>query len=83
MGSGGEGEMYGKSYMETYVQFSSVQPCPTLCDPMDSQQEFAVWLSKLKQGLRINLVGWDRAGCGREVQKGRDICICIPMADSC
>ena len=81
MGSGGEGEMYGKSYMETYVQFSSVQPCPTLCDPMDSQQEFAVWLRKLKQGLRINLEGWDGAGDGREIQKGGDIC--IPMADSC
>ena len=34
----GEGRMYGKSNMETYiqsVQFSSVaQLCPTLCDPM-------------------------------------------------
>ena len=25
--------------------------------------------------------GWGGAGVGREVQKGRDIC--IPMADSC
>ena len=34
---GEEGEMYGKSNMETYiVQFSSVtQSCPTLCDPMN------------------------------------------------
>ena len=33
---GGEGEMYGKSNMETYIQFSSVaQSCPTLCDPMN------------------------------------------------
>ena len=39
---GGEGEMYGKSNMETYIticktdQFSSVtQLCPTPCDPMN------------------------------------------------
>ena len=38
---GGEGEMYGKSNMETYI---------TICK-LDSQQEFAVWLRKLKQGL--------------------------------
>ena len=52
----------------------------TICK-IDSQQEFAVWLRKLKQGLCINLVGWDGDGDGREVQKGGDIC--IPMADSC
>ena len=38
---GGEGEMYGRSNMETYN---------TKCK-IDSQQEFAVWLRKLKQGL--------------------------------
>ena len=38
---GGQGEMYGKSNMETYI---------TICK-IDSQQEFAVWLRKLKQGL--------------------------------
>ena len=48
---------------------------------MDSQWEFAVWLRKLKQGLCINLEGWDGEADGREVQKGGDIC--IPMADSC
>ena len=37
---GGEGEMCGKNNMETYI---------TLCK-LDSQQEFAVWLRKLKQG---------------------------------
>ena len=37
----GEGEMYGKSNMETYI---------TICK-IDSQWEFAVWLRKLKQGL--------------------------------
>ena len=55
---GGEGgEMYGKSNMETYI---------TMCK-IDSQQEFAVWLRKLKQGLSINLEGWDGEGDGREV----------------
>ena len=68
---GGEGEMYGKSNVETYI---------TICK-IDSQQEFAVWLRKLKQGLCINPEGWDGEGDGREVQKERDIC--IPMADSC
>ena len=67
---GGEGEMFGKSNMETYI---------TMCK-IDSQWEFAVWLKKLKLGLCINLEEQDGAGDGREVQKGRDIC--IPMADS-
>ena len=57
---GGEGEMYGKSNMETYI---------TVCK-IYSQQEFAVWLRKLKQGLCINLEGCDGEGDGREVQKG-------------
>ena len=60
-----------KSNMETYI---------TMCK-IDSQWEFAVWLRKPKQGLDINLEGWDGEGDEREVQKGRDIC--IPMADSC
>ena len=63
--------MYGKSNMETYI---------TICK-IDSQQEFAVWLRKLKQGLCIKLKGWDVEGDGREVRKGGDVC--IPMADSC
>ena len=66
-----EGEIYEESNMETYV---------TLCK-IDSQQEFAVWLRKLKQGLCNNLEGWDGEEDGRAVQKGGDIC--IPMADSC
>ena len=45
----------------------------------NSQREFAVWLRKLKQGLCINLDGWDGEGDGREFQK-RGV-ICIPMAD--
>ena len=44
---GGEGEMYAKSNMETYI---------TICK-IDSQREFAVWLRKLKQGLCVNLEG--------------------------
>ena len=62
--------MYGKSNMKTYIIV-----CKT-----DSQQEFAVWLRKLKQVLCINLEGWDRVEGGREVQNGGDICIL--MADS-
>ena len=57
--------------METYI---------TICK-IDSQQEFAVCLRKLKQGLCINLEGWDGAEDGREVQKGENIC--VPMANSC
>ena len=69
--SGGESEMYGKSNMETYI---------TICK-IDSQQEFAVWLRKLKQGLCINLEWQGGGGEGREVQKEGDVC--KPMADSC
>ena len=52
--------MYGKSNMETYI---------TICK-IDSQWEFAVWLRKLKQGLYINLEGWNGEEDGWEVQKG-------------
>ena len=45
--------------------------------------EFAVCLRKMKQGLCINTEGWDAEGDGREVQKGGDIYIYIPMADLC
>ena len=44
---GREGEMYGKSNMETYI---------TICK-IDSQWEFAVWLRKLKQAFCINPEG--------------------------
>ena len=63
--------MYGKSNMETYI---------TICKT-DGQWEFVVWLWKLKQGLWINLEGWNGERDGREVQKGGDIYIL--MADSC
>ena len=48
--------MYEKSNMETYI---------TICK-IDSQRESVVWLRKLKQGLCINLEGWDGAGDGRD-----------------
>ena len=57
--------MYGKSNIETYI---------TICK-IDGQQEFAIWLRKLKQGLCVNLEGWDGEGHGWGD-------ICIPMADS-
>ena len=63
--------MYGKSNMEIYITIYKI----------DSQREFAVWLRKLKQGLCINLEGWNGEGVEREFQKGGDIC--LPMADSC
>ena len=53
--------MYGKSNMESFI---------TICK-IDSQQEFALWLRKLKQGLCINLEGWDREGRWGGVSKGR------------
>ena len=45
--------------METYIPICKI----------DSQREFAVCLRKLKQGLCINLEGWDGEGDGREVQR--------------
>ena len=63
--------MYRKSNMEIHITIYKI----------NSQQKSAVWLRKLKQGLCINLEGWDGEGDGREVQKGGDIC--IPMAYSC
>ena len=68
---GGEGKMYGKSNMGTYIIICKI----------DSQWEFDVWLKKLKKGLCINLEGWEGEEDGRELQKGGDIC--IPTADSC
>ena len=68
---GGEGEMYVESNVETYINI-----CKT-----DSQWEFAVCLRELKQGLCINLEGWNGEGDWKEVQEGGDICTL--MADSC
>ena len=54
--------MYGKSNMETYI---------TICK-IDKQQEFAVCLTKLKQGLCINLMGGEGEGDRKAIQKGDD-----------
>ena len=61
--------MDGKSNRESYITIWKI----------DSQGEFAVWLRKFKQGLCINLEGWDEEGDGRELQKGG--VLCIPVAD--
>ena len=62
--------MYGKRNLETYIAICKI----------DGQWEFTVWLRKLKQGICINLEGWDGKGDEREFQRGGDIC--IPMANS-
>jgi len=51
--------MYGESNMDTYT---------TICK-INSQQEFAVGLREFKQGLYINLKGWDREGMGRRFKR--------------
>ena len=57
--------MYGKSNMKTYI---------TICK-IESQQEFAVWLRKLKEGLCINLEGEMGREMGGDIRR--------PVADSC
>ena len=52
--------MYSKSNVET---------CITICK-IDNQQEFAVWLRKLKQGFCMNLEEWDGEGDGRFKREG-------------
>ena len=53
--------MYGNSNMETYISICKI----------DSQWEFSVWLRKLKQGLCINLEGWDGEGDGWKFNRER------------
>ena len=55
--------MSGEKNMETYIIICKI----------DSQQEIAVWLRKLKKkkGLCTNLEGWVGEVDGREVLKGR------------
>ena len=47
--------MFAKSNLEIYI---------TICKT-DSQEEFAVWLGKLKQGLCINLERMEKEKGGR------------------
>ena len=58
---GGEGQMYGKSNMETYT---------TICK-IASQQEFSVWLRKLKRALyQPREVGWGGRCKGGSRERG-------------
>jgi len=71
-GERGEGEVYGRSNMETYI---------TICK-IDSQWEFAVWLRKPKQGLCVYLEVWDGEGDGGKFRR-EGMYVCMPMTDSC
>ena len=51
--------MYVNSNMKTNITMFKI----------DSQQEFAVKLRKLKRGLCINLEGWDGDGEGRRFKR--------------
>ena len=55
----GEGELYGQSNTEAHA---------TMCKT-DSQWEFAVCLRELKQGLCINLKGWEGEEDEREFKR--------------
>ena len=55
-GEEGEGEMYGKSNVETYIIICKI----------DTNGNLLLLLKKLKQGLCINLEGLDGEGDGRE-----------------
>ena len=57
--------MYGESNMETYI---------TICK-IDSQREFAVQIKKFKQGLCINLEGWDEEMGENFKREGIYICL--------
>ena len=48
---------------------------------VNSQWEFAIWLKEFKLGLYNNLVGWEWAWGGREIQEVGDIC--TPIVNSC
>ena len=61
----GEGDMYGESNMESYI---------TICK-IDSHWEFAVCLRKLKQGLCINLKGWNGGWDMEGRLKTQGICV--------
>ena len=70
-GKRGEGEMDGKSNMETYNSICKI----------DSPWEFDLSLRELKEGLFNNLEGWDGEGDWRGVWEGGDMG--VPKSDSC
>ena len=70
-GKRGEGEMDGKSNMETNNSICKI----------DSQWEFALSLRELKEGLFNNLEGWDGEGDWRGVWEGGDTG--VPKSDFC
>ena len=70
-GKRGEGDMDGKSNMETYNSIRKI----------DSQWEFALSLRELKEGLFNNSEGWDGEGDWRGVWEGVDMG--LPKTDSC
>ena len=53
-------------FKNIHIHKNRVSSYITICKT-DSQWEFAVHLRELKQGLCINLEGWDGEGDGREV----------------
>ena len=66
-----EGEMYGKSNLETYI---------TICK-IDSQLGICCVAQETQTGALYQPRGVAWEGDGKEFQEGGDIC--IPMADSC
>ena len=45
------------------------------------KEQCGIGIKMNKQGLCVNLEGWDGEGDGREVLEGGDMC--TPVADSC
>ena len=70
-GKRGEGDMDGKSNMETYSSICKI----------DSHWEFALSLRELKKGLFNNLEGQDGEGDWKGVWVGGDMG--VPKTDSC
>ena len=69
LGEEGEGEMYRVTWKLTLPYIKQI-----------ANGNFP-FLRKLKQGLYVNVEGWDGDADGRDVQEGGNIC--RPMADSC
>ena len=70
MGRGGEGEMYGKNNMETYI---------TICKIAQGNLLYGSGNSNRDSVSTYTPQGWGGEGDGREVQKGGNVC--IPMTE--